>query len=107
MVCMFQSTVYVGSYCSVRTRGRAGPGYALRWWRKPFLVNERERVLGEREADRLVRHVVDMVEPLEPRVAVDEVEPLAARRAQVRDDEVDAVGVTADRCVELSPGGKV
>ena len=58
-------------------------------------------MLGEREADGLVPRVVDVVEPLEPRVPVDEVEALAARRAQVAHDQVEPVGGAPDGRVEL------
>ena len=57
--------------------------------------------LGVREADGVALRHVDVVEALEPRVAIDEVEALAALRAEVRDDEVDAVVVSADHGVEL------
>ena len=68
------------------------------------LVGGRVRVLGGREADLVLRDGVRGVEPLEPRVAVDEVEALAAVRAEVRDDEVDAAGVAAEHAVELDRG---
>ena len=58
-----------------------------------------------READAGVSGVVDVVEPLEERVAVDEVEALARVRAEVGGDEVDGVGVATKRSVELQ--GKV
>ena len=63
----------------------------------------RERVLGEREADNLVPRVVDVVEPREPRVPVDEVEAPSARRAQVPDNQLDPVGVTHNVRIELRP----
>ena len=69
-----------------------------------ILVGGRVRVLGGREADLVLRDGVRGVEPLEPRVAVDEVEALAAVRAEVRDDEVDAAGVAAENAVELHKG---
>ena len=57
-----------------------------------------------READLGVGDVVNVVEPFEERVAVDEVEALARVRAEVGRDEVDAVGIAADRSVELEDG---
>ena len=71
----------------------------------PTLVAGRGRVLSGREADLVLRDVVGGVEPLEPRVAVDEVEALAAVRAEVSDNEVDAVRVAAERAVELRRDG--
>ena len=71
----------------------------------PILVAGRGRVLSGREADLVLRDVVGGVEPLEPRVAVDEVEALAAVRAEVSDNEVDAVRVAAERAVELRRDG--
>ena len=58
-------------------------------------------MLSGREADGLVPGVVDVVEALEPRVPVDEVEALAARRAQVAHGQVDPVGGAPDVRVEL------
>ncbi len=57
-----------------------------------------------RESDTRVGGVVNVVEPLEERVAVDEVEALARVRAEVRRDEVDAAGAAADSAVELRDG---
>ena len=59
------------------------------------------RELGVREAGSVALGNVDMIEPLEPRVAVDEIEARAALREEVRDDEVDTVVVAADRGIEL------
>ena len=58
-------------------------------------------VFGVGEADSLALGVEHGVEALLPEVAVDEVETLAAVRAEVRDDEVDAAGVAAECAVEL------
>ena len=57
-----------------------------------------------READLSVGDVVNIVEPLEERVSVDEVETLARVRSEVGCDEVDAVGIAANRSVELEDG---
>ncbi len=46
--------------------------------------------------------VVDMVDSLEERAAEDEVEAFTAGRAQVRNDEVDAIGLPANFVVELT-----
>ena len=69
------------------------------------LVGRGVRELRSREANLRVGDVVDVVEPLEERVAVDEVEALARVRAEVGGDEVDGVGVATNRSVELQ--GKV
>ena len=68
------------------------------------LVGGRARVPSGGEADLVLRDSVRGVEPLDPRVAVDEVEALAAVRAEVGDDEVDAAGVAAENAVELHKG---
>ena len=57
-----------------------------------------------READLSVGDVVNIVEPLEERVSVDEVETLARVRPEVGCDEVDAVGIAANCSVELKNG---
>ena len=62
------------------------------------------RELGVREADLVDHPVVRKIEALEPCVAVDEIEAGAALRADVRNDEVDAVGVATYRSVELGEG---
>ena len=54
-----------------------------------------------READLGVRDVEDVVEPLQERVAVDEVEALARARPEVRSDEIYAVRVATNRNVQL------
>ena len=62
------------------------------------------RSVGEgrgREADAAVRDVEHVVEPLEERHAVDEVEPFPADAADVVHDQEHRVRVTADRRVEL------
>lgn len=64
------------------------------------LVACRGREGGVGKADAAVRGIKHGVEALEPSLAVDEVEALAAVRADVADDEVDAVRVSADRGVE-------
>ena len=53
-----------------------------------------------READLGVRDVEDVVEPLQERVAVDEVEALTRVAAKVADDEVHVAGGAADKRVE-------
>ena len=67
----------------------------------PSLVRSRGRERSRREADTAVRAVEDGVEALQERQAVDEVEALARVRAEVGDDQVDAVLVAADGRVEL------
>lgn len=73
------------------------------------LVARRGREGSIGDADSAVRGVENGVEALEPRLAVDEVEALTARSADVADDEVDAVRVSADRGVEraLERGARV
>jgi len=66
---------------------------------------------GGGETDTLVGGIKDGVEALQESETVDEVETFTAGRAKVVDDEVDAVGVTADEGVEaagpcLGVGGK-
>ena len=69
------------------------------------LIGRGVRELRSREANLRVGDVVDVVEPLEERVAVDEVKALARVRAEVGGDEVDGGGVATNRSVELQ--GKV
>lgn len=57
--------------------------------------------LGCREANTAVCDVEDVVETLEERHAVDEVEAFTAQTAQVVHDEVHRVGLSADCSVEL------
>ena len=59
----------------------------------------RERRGGE--PDTAVRDVEDVVEPLQERHAVDEVQAFAAEAAEVVHDQVDKVGRAADQRVEL------
>ena len=54
-----------------------------------------------READAAVRDVEHVVEPLEERHAVDEVEPFPADAADVVHDQEHRVRVPADRRVQL------
>ncbi len=54
------------------------------------------------EADTGVGDVVNVIEPLEERVSIDEVEALARIRAEVRRDEIDAVGIAANLSVQLN-----
>ena len=68
-------------------------------------IGSRVREWSRRQAKLIVRGVVHGVEPLEERVAVDEVKALARVRAEVGGDEVDGVGVATNRSVELQ--GKV
>ena len=58
------------------------------------------------EANARVGRVVNVVEPLEERVSVDEIEALARGRAEVRRHEIDAVRIAANRRVELE-GGRI
>lgn len=69
------------------------------------LVARRGRERGVGDADAAVRGVEHGVEALEPRLAVDEVKTLAAVRANVADDEVDAVRVSTDRGVQCALEG--
>lgn len=71
------------------------------------LVARRGRERGVGDADAAVRGVEHGVEALEPRLAVDEVKTLAAVRANVADDEVDAVRVSTDRGVKRALEGGV
>ena len=69
-------------------------------------------VLRRSEPDLVLAAVVDGVEALEERVAVDEVEALAGRGADVGDDEVDGVVRAADGAVQgtrpdLGVGGEL
>ena len=57
-----------------------------------------------RESDAGVSRVVDIVEPLEERITVDEVEAFARIRAEIGGDEVDAVRAAANSSVELRGG---
>ena len=54
-----------------------------------------------RKADVGVGRVIDVVEPLEEGVAIDEVEAFARGRAEVRRHEIDALRVAADQSVQL------
>ena len=65
------------------------------------LVGGCVRELRGGEADLAVRDVEHVVEPLEEGEAVDEVQALAAVRAEVDRDEVDGAIVAADGSVEL------
>ena len=53
------------------------------------------------ETDTGITGVVDVVEPLDERVAVDEIEALARAPTHVGSNEVDAVCVPADRGIQL------
>ena len=75
------------------------------WCNMLSLVGRGIRELRRREANLRVGDVVHVVEPLEERVAVNEVEALARVRAEVGGDEVDGVGIATNRSVELQ--GKV
>ena len=65
------------------------------------LVSGRVRELRGGEADLAVRDVEHVVEPLEEGEAVDEVQALAAVRAEVARDEVDGAVIAANGSVEL------
>ena len=56
------------------------------------------------EANARVGRVVDVVEPFEERVSINEVEALARGRAKVRRHEVDTVRITPNRGTELDRG---
>ena len=75
------------------------------WYDMHSLVCRGIRELRRREANLRVGDVVDVVEPLEERVAVDKVEALARGRAERVDDEIHAVRVPADRGVERALRG--
>ena len=64
------------------------------------LVGLRVGVLRGGEANLALAAVVHGVEALEESVAVDEVETLAGRGANVGDDEVDRVVFAADNAVQ-------
>ena len=58
-------------------------------------------VRRRRNTELRLSGVVDGVEPLQEGQTVDEVHARARRGTDVSDDEVDGVGVTADRRVQL------
>ena len=66
------------------------------------LVRRRIRILRLREADAAVGCVVNGVEALQEREAVDEVQPLSALAPHVGGDEVDLVVVAAEEAVQLA-----
>ncbi len=68
------------------------------------LIRRSISVVRRREPDAVVRNVVYLVEPLEERHAIDEVEALAAVATQVGHDEVDIVWRASERRVELRAG---
>lgn len=57
--------------------------------------------LRRREPGAPARNIEYMVEPLEEREPIHELETRATRLATIRDDEVDAARITADWSVEL------
>ena len=69
---------------------------------KAFSVGFGVSELSRGESDLVVSRVEDVVESLEERHAVDEVESFATVGAQVADDEVHELVSAPDRGVELS-----